>query len=272
MQECTKNLLRLLEAAERTDIPVYEGANRPMLRTPNIAHFVHGADAFGGIGWPEPEAKPQQGRAATELVERIMASPREITLIALGPLTNIALALMLEPRIAQSLAGLYLMGGAVFTHGNSSEVASANLYNDPEAAAIVYQSGAPIVQVGLDVCRKLWVDGDSLRRIWAANTPTTRLLKAITPTLMAFEQSAHGYLSGEGVYYNDLPAIGYAIQPELFTSEQYYVRISVHDELTRGQTLVDVGRLRDAQPNASVLLDVRTREMLHLFVSRLSNK
>src|SRR5690606_12332797 len=154
---------------------------KPLLREPTIGSHVHGGDALGDAGVPDPKGQAQQKHAAWALVERVMASPGEITLMALGPLTNVALALSIEPRMAQALRELVLMGGAVLTYGNVSEVASANLYNDPEAAAIVYRSGAPIVQVGLDVCRKAQFSNEQLNRILEANTPTTNLLAKITP-------------------------------------------------------------------------------------------
>src|SRR5262245_13756630 len=153
--DCTRNALSILEAAGRRDIPVYPGAGKPLLAAPNYAPHVHGHDALGDVGLPPPTGSPHTRHAVAAIIDRIMAHPGAYTLIALGPLTNVALALSLEPRIAGAITELIVMGGAVLTHGNVTEVATANFYNDPEAAAIIYQSGAPVVQVGMDVCQQV---------------------------------------------------------------------------------------------------------------------
>ena len=206
-----------------------------------------------------------------EMIERVMSSPGEITLLALGPLTNVALALSQEPKMAAALAELIVMGGAVNTHGNTSEVASANLYNDPEAAAIVYQSGAPIVQVGLDVCRKAMISTEQFAQIKAAKTPTMQLLTRITPQIASFYASRSMLGPGMAVAYNDVPAVAYAVAPDLFNGQHYYVRISTHDELTKGQTVVDVGNRWGQTTNTLVLLDVQGTKLTEMFANRVTN-
>src|SRR4029434_4417968 len=116
--DCTRNALVILETAGRSDIPVYQGVGKPLMGTPTYGSYVHGGDALGDVGVPPPVGAPQARHAVYELVERVMASPGEITLIALGPLTNVALALSLEPRLASALAELIVMGGAVLTPCN----------------------------------------------------------------------------------------------------------------------------------------------------------
>src|SRR5262245_58162233 len=135
--DCTRNALIVLETAGRGDIPVYQGAGKPLMAAPTYGSSVHGGDALGDVGVPPPVGTPQARHAVYELVERVMARPGEITLIALGPLTNVALALSLEPRMAGTLAELIVMGGAVLTHGNSTEVARANQYNEAEGTDMV---------------------------------------------------------------------------------------------------------------------------------------
>ena len=271
VEACTRNALILLETAGRSDIPVYPGAGKPLLREPTIGSHVHGGDALGDAGVPDPKGQAQQKHAAWALVERVMASPGEITLMALGPLTNVALALSIEPRMAQALRELILMGGAVLTYGNVSEVASANLYNDPEAAAIVYRSGAPIVQVGLDVCRKCALSQAELDTIQAVDSPEMKLLAQITPQLANRYASRGALPPGAAVQYNDLPAVAYALDPSLFDVRDYYVQISTHDELTRGQTVADVGNIRGRPANAKVLMDVDARRLVSLFTSRVAD-
>jgi inosine-uridine nucleoside N-ribohydrolase len=199
-----------------------------------------------------------------------MAHPGEYTLVALGPLTNVALALTLEPRIAGALAELIVMGGAVLTHGNVTEVATANLYNDPEAAAIVYQSGAPVVQVGMDVCQQVIISAAQLERIQQTSSATTQLLARLTPHLMQ-SYVARGFLpAGAGVHYNDVPAMAYAIVPELFASREYHVRIATHDVLTRGQTVTDTLHRWGLAPNAKVVMGVNATALAEVFTTRVT--
>jgi inosine-uridine nucleoside N-ribohydrolase len=269
VEASTRNALRLLETAGRPDIPVYQGVGKPLLGAPNFAPHVHGGDALGDADVPLPAGTPQTQHAVPALIERVMARPGEITLLALGPLTNVALALSLEPRMASALAELVVMGGAVFTHGNVTEVASANLYNDPEAAAIVYQSGAPIVQVGLDVCQRVVISEAHLERIRQTPTPTMQLLARITPTLARSYAERGLRLPDTGVHYNDVPAVAYASAPRLYAVREYHVRIATHDELTRGQTVTDVANRWQRPPNARVLMGVNAAELADMFTTRV---
>jgi inosine-uridine nucleoside N-ribohydrolase len=268
--DCTRNALRILEIAGRSDMPVYQGVGRPLLGAPNYGSQVHGTDAFGDTGLPPPVTSPQPRHAVYELIDRVMASPGEITLLALGPLTNVALALSIEPRMASALAELIVMGGAVLTHGNVTEVATANFYNDAEAAAMVYQSGAPVVQVGMDVCRQVVIPETHLERIRATPTPTMQLLALITPYLMQ-SYAARGFRSlGTGVHYNDVPAVAYAIAPQLYDVQAYHVRIVTHDDISRGQTVADTLNRWGRPPNVSVLMDVDATALTELFTTRVT--
>ena len=269
IEQSTRNALIILETAGRGDIPVYQGAAKPLLGGPHFAHHVHGNDAFGDMGWPAPIGKPQPTHAVRELVDRVMARPGEITLIALGPLTNVALALSIEPRMASAVGELIVMGGAVLTHGNATEVASANLFNDPEAAAIVYRSGAPLVQVGLDVCQKTTVTEAQLTHIRQAQTSTTTLLTRITPCLIRSYVDRDLMPPGTGVHYNDVSAMAYAIDPRLFEVQEYSVRIATHDPLTRGQTVADVANRWRQPPNAKVPMGVDAARLTDIFTTRV---
>jgi inosine-uridine nucleoside N-ribohydrolase len=269
IEQSTRNALIILETAGRGDIPVYQGVAKPLLGEPHFAPHVHGNDALGDVGWPAPIGKPQPAHAVRELVDCVLAHPGEITLVALGPLTNVALALSIEPHMASALAELIVMGGAVLTHGNVTEVASANLFNDPEAAAIVYRSGAPLVQVGLDVCQKTTVTEAQLTRIRQAQTPTTTLLTRITPCLIRSYVDRGLMPLGAGVHYNDVPAIAYAIDPHLFEVQECSVRIATHDPLTRGQTVADLANRWRQPPTAKVPMGVDAARLTELFTNRV---
>jgi inosine-uridine nucleoside N-ribohydrolase len=271
---CADNALRILDAAGRLDIPVYRGAGKPLLRDPNLtwASPVHGADALGNTNFPLSEGTSKLIRsrhAALAIIDQIMASPGEITLLALGRMTNIALALALEPDLSQKVAAIILMGGAIFVPGNVSPVASANLYEDPEAAAILYSSGVPLVQVGMDVCDRVEVSQGQLDQIWQVGTPTTHLLAAATPCLQSYYRGRGLLADPNGVHYNDVPAVAYAIDPTLFGTQDFYVTIETQSPLTRGQTVADRRNLSGNPTNTRVCLEVDVPRLTTLFTERI---
>ena len=275
VEVCTANARRILQASDRLDIPIYQGAGKPLLRDPNPgwASQVHGADALGNTDFPLPPDKlaPIGDRhAALEIIDRVLKSPGEITLLALGRMTNISLALSIEPRLAQAVAQIVLMGGAVSVPGNVSPVASANFYEDPEAASILYSSGAPLVQVGLDVCDQVLISPSQLERIFRANTPTTRLLKEVTPSLRSYYQRQGLLTQAEGVRYNDVPAVAFAIDPSLYQTKDLHVTIEIHSPLTRGQTVADRRNLSGQPPNARVCLGVDAPRLAAWFTERIT--
>ena len=171
--DCTRNALVILETAGRSDIPVYQGVGKPLMAAPTYGSQVHGSDALGDVGVPPPIGAPQARHWCMSWSSASWPA-REITLVALGPLTNVALALSLEPRLASALAELIVMGGAVLTHGNITEVATANLYNDSDGSHCV-SIRAPVVQVGMDVCQKVAIPEAHLERFQHTPTPLAQL-------------------------------------------------------------------------------------------------
>ena len=274
VEQCASNALRILHAAGRLDIPVYRGAAKPLLRSPNEgwASQVHGADGLGNIHSPLPPSRQEAAarrHAVLEIIDRVMSSPGEITILALGRMTNVALALSLEPRLAESVGGIIVMGGALSVPGNVSPVASANLYEDPEAAAMVYSSGAPLVQVGLDVCNQVIVSKAQLDQIGQADSPAARLLAAATPCLQQYYVEQGLLEAGAGVRYNDVPAVAFAIDADLFRAFPFYVEIETHSPLSRGQTVADRGNLRGRAANATVCMEVDAPRLTRLFTDRI---
>ena len=270
---CTSNALHLLKTAGRLDIPVYRGASKPLLRPANEgwASHIHGSDGLGGISDVEETtgaADPISGKhAALAMIETVMARPGEVTILALGRMTNVALALTLEPEFAGSVREVIVMGGAVTVPGNVSQVATANLHEDPEAAAILYQSGAPIVQVGLDVCNRVTVSPAQLEAIAHSSNPGAKLLAKATAYLRDAYIRTGRIGPDDGVRYNDMPAVGYAVKPELFTVKPAQVEIETRSELTRGQTVAD---WQAAEPNARICLEVDSGALTALFTERLT--
>jgi inosine-uridine nucleoside N-ribohydrolase len=239
--QSTMNALRLLEAADRREIPVYQGVGKCYNYTePTYTAQVHGSDGFGDVACPLPTISPQRRHAVLELIDRVLGAPGEITVVALGRLTNLALAISVEPQVATALRQLIVMGGAITVPGNITPVASANLWGDPEAADVVYRSGARIVQIGLDICDQVEISAAQQQRVWKANTTATRLLQALTPCLQASYRQRGLLRHPDHVRYNDVPAVAYAIDPSLFTCREVHVRIETQGQLTRGQTVADL--------------------------------
>lgn len=272
VETATHNALSLLELAGRTDIPVYRGASKPLIREPYFAKHIHGNNGFGGVEAPSPTVSEAREYAAMEIVRRCNEAPNEITILALGPVTNVALALSIDPSLAEKVKRIIVMGGAVRVAGNYSPVASFNLASDPEAARVMYQSGAPIVQVGLDVCTKVRISQENLERIRVTNTrPGAFLLEAAEFRRKAYIAAQQSSETETGVYFNDVPAVAYALWPELFEVQTAFVSIETAGELTAGQTVAEfTGQWGHSEHNTSILMDVDGESVAKRFAERIS--
>ncbi len=234
----TRNALKLLELAGRDDIPVARGAYSPLVREfrdPPI--FVHGEDGLGDAGLAgEPDSEAAHTRAAQFIVEAVMSRPGEITLVPIGPLTNIAMALKLEPRIVQATKRVVLMGGTAFAPGNVSPVAEANIWNDPEAAAIVFGANWEVTMVGLDVTLPVVMHRQYISELAASKTSYAELIARIVPHYQAFHAAA--YQTDGAMHTHDPTAIAYLIRPELFKTIACRVRVDTSSHGV-GQIIVD---------------------------------
>ena len=180
----TTNALKLLEIAGRSDIPVAKGVDKPLAmpyRGP--VAFVHGEDGQGDVFLPPPTTDGARMDAPHFIIRSVLDAPGEITLVALGPLTNIATAMQLEPTLGSHLGGIVLMGGNAFSGGNASPAAEANILNDPEAADIVFGADCQIVMAGLDVTEHIVMTSDDLARMSSFDNPRAQHLAAIVPVL-----------------------------------------------------------------------------------------
>ena len=276
VENCTVNALLILEAAARADIPVFQGASRPYnYAEPAFAAAIHGGDGLGDTGLPTPATEARRGNAVVELITRVMASPGEITVLAIGRLTNVALAIATEPGFAHAIKEIVVMGGAVNVPGNATPTASANLWGDPEAADIVYRSGANVVQIGLDVCEQVEISSAQQAQLWSADTPATRFMQRITPFIQNAYERRGSLRNPGGVRYNDVPAVSYAIDPTLFECKDLQVRIETQGAHTRGQTVTDLRtvadtRIEQEEPNARVAFGVDDARLTQLWVERVA--
>ena len=275
MARCAENARRILEVSGRDDIPVYPGAEGPLLRPPTAgwASHIHGGDALGEVtGSVRAVASGETGpahRAAVEIAARALAAPGEIAVLALGRMTNVALALRLAPEIASALAGVVVMGGAVRVPGNVSPVATANIHEDPEAAAILYDSGVPIIQVGLDVCDRCGFSDEQFERLRACSAPALQLLVSASAYTQAAYRRLGRLANGEAVRYNDVPAVAAAIDPTLMTTRRLPVAVDTGSELTRGQTVADWYGMTGREANVDVCLEVDAERLTEMVVERL---
>jgi uridine nucleosidase len=229
----TTNALRLMEIAGRPDIPVAHGADEPLaMPFAGAVPYIHGDDGQGNVHLPPPSARPVGKSAAEFIVEQVMRAPGEVTLVPVGPLTNIALALRLEPRLAQHVREVVLMGGNALGPGNATPAAEANIHNDPEAADVVFGAGWQVTMVGLDVTEKTFMTPSHLAVYGTINNPMAQHIAKIVPFYHRF------YLSYglDGIHVHDPSAIAYLIQPELFTVKAYPVRVDTTHDMSRGKT------------------------------------
>lgn len=237
VSQATTNTLAVLELAGRSDIPVATGATRPLTRRLTTATFFHGANGLGNIELPAPKTTAQALPAPKFLIETAHRYSGELTVVATGPLTNLALALILDPHWLEHLKRLVIMGGAVRTHGNVTPVAEANFYNDPEAAQAVFNAGslgANITLVGLDVTgqtRLGWSEIAHLEQKLDNLSPQTRL----SVDLLRFYTKSYG--ESREAWLHDPLAVGIAAQPDLVRTERMQVDIETVSSLTRGQSV-----------------------------------
>ncbi len=232
------------------DTPVYAGCAKPLLRDLETAQDVHGRDGLGDIGLPLHGRKPADGHAADLLREVINANAGDITLVTLGPLTNVALALLREPALAQSVSYCFIMGGIGSGHGNVTPTAEFNIWVDPEAAKIVYESGMEMTMVGWDISWKYATfdagEADEIRRI---GTPLAEFVVDIQATLTEFSMTENA-LAGF-----DLPdpiTMAAAIDPSIAEYQDFRVDVTTGQGLERGITVVDVLGVSKRAPQMSV--------------------
>ena len=297
------NALRMAEIAGRTDIPVAAGAKAPLLRRLVTASYAHGENGLGGAVFPEPTTKPVAEPGAELIRQIIRKFPGEVTLLTIGPLTNIATALNTDPQLAGMIRGLVMMGGSL-SGGNITPAAEFNIYVDPEAARIVFQSGIPITMVGLDVTRKTSLTDDHVRQLQAGQNPVSQAAATIARNAIEHNRE-HGFMVGPNMH--DSLAVAGFIDASLLKFKEYYVDVETTGELTAGETLgysptagdlrrvgskSDVGTdmpirgsaptlagtrtspvLRDKfVPNTNVAVDVDSARFFDLLIGRLSGK
>jgi purine nucleosidase len=250
----SKNALRTLELARRTDIPIYAGAQAPLTRSLVTAEHVHGRTGFDGYELPEPTTPLATGFAPDVIVDFVMnREPGDVTLCCLAPLTNVALALAREPAVAARLREIVLMGGAFSEGGNVTPSAEFNIYVDPEAAGRVFGCGAPITMIPLDCTHKALNTNARLERLRRIGTPLAEAFFHLLTFNKRFDEDKYGW---EGGPLHDPTVIAYLLAPHLFSGRKVNVAVETASELTRGATVVDWWSVTGKPANATVLREI----------------
>ena len=266
VEQGTTNALSILELARASRIPVARGCDRPLVQPSLLAPETHGNTGLGYAKLPPPVTKPLAQHAVDFLIEQIMASPGEITLVAIGPLTNLALAIRKEPRFAQAVKEVIIMGGAIRHEGNTTPLAEFNTFVDPHAAHIVYHSGMPLTLVPLDVTYQCILLAEDVARLQRFDSPIPPFIADSTRFYMEFHDE---YQQIEGCIINDPLALALTFAPELCDYEELYVDVDISGGVSMGKTFADFYHLTDKPANMKVALGVRAREFIDLFCKRM---
>lgn len=272
---CTRNALHLLELVGKTSIPVYQGRTAPLFGealSTEIGKLVHGKQGLGNLVIAEPKTKPAKENAIQWLIETVLKSPGEIEVLALGPLTNIALAHLAEPKWAEAVKRVIFMGGIISGPGNVAPLSTANITNDAEAAKIVFHSGVKeIVMVGQDVTRDAFLSPAHHAVLREADTPVTRFLDQITDFYQNFYVSRDPSLEKKGVPIHDMLVVAYLLRPDLFETEKLYVTVETQGQVTRGQTVPDWRPFSKNKPQMDVCMKVDKQKLFDLYLNTICN-
>jgi len=240
LEQVTRNTLQVLEVAGANDVPVVSGASRPLIAPPRPSAAVHGADGLGNPGLPQPDRQPDGNDAVSFLRDELMSSAGPVNLIALAPLTNLALLFQSAPEVKSKINQIALMGGAVEI-GNATAVAEFNIYHDPEAADIVFSAGVPILMYGLEPFRRVGYSRDEVGRWFASEE---QLASAPYPQSVP-ELAAHIFyfmmrkFSREVVPIGDAGCVACLIDRSGLITERLPVFVETEGRFTQGQTVVD---------------------------------
>jgi purine nucleosidase len=279
-----KNALTLASLANRCDIPVAGGAQHPLFQKLITAEFWHGANGLADVPTPPSKCTADPRFAADLIIQMVHASPHEITLVPIGPLTNIALAIEKDPSIVPLVKEVIIMGGSI-SGGNVDASAEANIYGDPEAAQIVFQAGWPLTMVGLDVGDKTLYGRPQLDQLKKTHGPQNDFLVGIFEFLLGLEKK---YGSGGGTPMYDPLAVAQAIDSTMLTTVPMHVDVETKGDYTRGETVANrrgsiernvlhgdryvIEGLDNVPANAHVAVNVDPEKFFQLFNSRLAGK
>jgi inosine-uridine nucleoside N-ribohydrolase len=262
LEKTTANAIRVLEFAGRTDVPVAAGADRPLVREQFVAAYVHGETGLDGPDLPPPQSAPVDRHAVDFLADKIREVDGRVTLVPVGPLTNVALLLALHPDARPER--IVLMGGAI-AEGNVTPAAEFNIWCDPEAAVRVFTSGIDVTMVGLDVTHKALFTTAHIGRL------AGRVGEMVTELLRFYDRFHREVYGFDGSPIHDAVAVAHVLQPDVVETRHLNVEIDVESELCRGRTVVDLWRRTEREPNVHVAVDIDADAFLELLIERVNS-
>src|SRR6266545_7867156 len=268
LEQATTNALSVLELANASHIPVAHGCELPLVQPSLLALETHGDTGLGYAKLPEPHSQPIVQHGIDFLIEKILASPGEITVVAIGPLTNIALAIRQEPRMVAALKEIIIMGGALRHEGNTTALGEFNTYVDPHAAYIVYHAGIPATLVPLDVTYQCILTSGDINRLQKIDSPITKFIEDATRFYMEFHDE---YQQIEGCVINDPLALALTFAPELCIYQELPMDVDISGGISMGKTVADFYNYGKQPPNMKVASEVRARDFIELFLERIEN-
>ncbi|KAE8717047.1 putative uridine nucleosidase 2 [Hibiscus syriacus] len=237
-KDATRNALLLCEIAGNPGVPVAEGSPEPLKGgRPSVADFVHGSDGMGHIYLPHPKTKKLDNTASEFLVEKVSEYPGEVSVLALGPLTNLALAIKRDSSFASKVKNIVVLGGSFFALGNVNPAAEANIYGDPEAADIVFTSGANIIVVGLNITTQVKMTDEDLLELKQSKGKHAQLLSEMCEFYRNWHVKSDGVY---GIFLHDPVSFVALVRPDLFTYKKGVVRVETQG-ICKGLTLLDQG-------------------------------
>ncbi|KAI3884852.1 hypothetical protein MKX03_011707 [Papaver bracteatum] len=237
-KDATRNALILCETAGRTDVPVAEGSLEPLKGgAPRICDFVHGSDGMGNLSLPSPKGKKDEKSAVEFLVDKISEFPGEVSILALGPLTNLALAVKSDASFASKVKRIVVLGGSFFASGNVNPAAEANIYGDPEAADVVFTSGANIDVVGINITTQCTLTDEDLSDLKESKGRHAQFLSDMCKFYRDWHVKSDGLC---GIFLHDPVSFVALVRPDLFTYKKGVVRVETQG-ICVGHTLMDQG-------------------------------
>lgn len=264
----SKNIRKICELCGRTDIPIYEGADRPLVKAPVTAEHVHGQTGLDGPDLPEPVMKVEQKSAIDFIIDTIRKEPDgTVTICTLGAMTNLALALQKAPDVATRIQEVVMMGGGFSEGGNITPAAEFNVFVDPHAADIVLRSGAKLVMIPLDVTHQLLAKRSHFERL---NKVGTAPALAMVEMLQFSERFDIAKFGSDGAPLHDPSVIAYLLKPSLFSGRLCNVTVETQSELTIGMTVVDWWHVTDRPKNVHFIRSVDAEGFFALFIERLA--
>ncbi len=253
LQNTTANTLKVLDLVQK-DVPVYPGCAKPLVAEPHYAAYVHGEDGLGDVGIPASKRQPEKKHAAQALADLAAAHPGEIDLIAIGPLTNLAVAQQLDPDLPTKFASLTIMGGAIYAKGNTNITAEFNIHADPEAARAVFERWPLVRVLSWETTMEHVFTKENLERFFAFNTPRSRFMHDTNQIILGFVRQT---FNQEFLFAPDGLAVACAIDPTLITrKETHYMSVETGGIQSRGLTFVDWWNLSGKPANAEIILDL----------------